>query len=170
MNPNAMPATDTDLERAVLEVRMNRCRPLWAIIICLPLSCAVGFLLPGSDDPVIQAIGGMVLGVPAGLAGGSIALLMRNTYLTYDPRSRTIRGPSRWRLRMTYPRTGYERIEYSVYDGRIYEVRADGKRRKLMFTRWIADQRDWRALVDLMLEPEVRSPAEPTPPLQERVK
>lgn len=164
MSPNTAPPTGTDLEGAVLNVRMNRRRPLWAIVVCLPLFFTVAFLLPGSDDFVVQFIGGMVLGVPAGLVGGSIALLMRNTYLTYDPRSRTIRGPSRWRARMTYPRKGYERLEYSVYDGRIYEVRADGGRRKLMFTRWIADQHDWRVLIDLMLAPEVRTPAEPTPP------
>lgn len=136
---------------------MNRRRHLWTIAICLPLACVVPLLLPDSTAPVSGFIGGLLLGVPAGLAGGSIALLLRTTYLTYDPRSRTIRGPSRWRNRTTYPRKGYDRLEYSVYDGRVYEIRTDGKRRKLLFVRWVADRRDWRDLVDLLLAPEAHT-------------
>ena len=53
----------------------------------------------------------------------------------------------------------------AVYDGRVYEIRTDGKRRKLLFVRWVADQRDWRVLVDLLLAPEARTP--PSRPSQE---
>jgi len=145
------PLGDGRPDHAVLRVRTNRHRHLWTIAICFPLACVLAWLIPDRTDPVNQLISGFILGIPGGLAGGSLALLFRKDYLTYDLRSRTIRGPSLWRNRTNYPRRGYERIEYSVYDGRIYEVREDGKRRRLIITRWVADQRDWRVLVDLLI-------------------
>lgn len=130
---------------------MNRRRHLWTAVVCLPLACVLPWFFPNDLDPTNQFLSGLLLGVPSGLAGGSIALLMRKAYLTYDVQTRTLRGPSRWRNLTSYPRRGYDRLEFSPYDARIYEVRTDGKRRRLMFRRWVADQGDWRALVDLLL-------------------
>jgi hypothetical protein len=46
-----------------------------------------------------------------------------------------------------FPRPGCEQLEYSVYLGALYEVRADGKRRRVA-TGWAREQVAWRAFVD----------------------
>jgi hypothetical protein len=61
-----------------------------------------------------------------------------------DPRSRKDR----------YPYRRFERLEYSVYDARIYQVARDGARRKLPFKRFWANREDWKTLVDLLLAHE----------------
>jgi hypothetical protein len=147
------PTLDAVPALTVLRVRMNRRRHLLTIAISLPMTCLLSplFVSQNEIDGLAGFILGLVYGVPAGLAGGSIALLLRSTYLTYDASTRTLRGPSHWRINTNYPRAGYDRVEYSPYDARLYEVRADGKRRRLFFRRWVANQQDWRVLVDLLL-------------------
>ena len=138
--------------RPVLQVRTNRRRFLLTAAVSFPVTCALPWLVgPYDVDETAKFIIGVISGLPAGLAGGSIALALRRVYLTYDAGDRTIRGPSARRNNVIYPRVGYDRLEYSPSDRRIYEVSAEGARRRLMFRRWVADPRDWEALVDLMI-------------------
>jgi hypothetical protein len=149
-----MAPAEAEPVRTVLRVRTNRRRHGWTAIIGLPTAFVLPSLVPPGLDPTAQFLTGLLIGVPGGLAAGSIALLLRRVYLTYDARERTIRGPGYWRNNTTYPRAGYDRLEYSPYDARIYEVRADGKRRRLILRRWVANPQDWKALVDLLLTPQ----------------
>lgn len=50
-----------------------------------------------------------------------------------------------------FPRRGFERLEYSVYNGILYEVRGDGKRRRIA-TGWARDQVAWKTFVDRLLD------------------
>lgn len=136
-------------------VRANRLR-CWSIAI---IGLALTFVLVMFDlGGVNSTADDLTRG--AGIASMNLALwclvlLFRRWYFTFDARSRVVTASGRWKARGTYPSRRFDRIEYSVYDARIYEVRADGKRRRLPVRRWFADRRDWEALVDALLKAEV---------------
>lgn len=50
-----------------------------------------------------------------------------------------------------YPSRGFDRVEYSVYDARIHQVRADGTRRLITIPRWLLNRHDWQVFVNAML-------------------
>lgn len=131
---------------------MNRRRCLWVAAVGFPLY--FGFIVldpvgrPDHLSEVLFLMAAVASGAPAIFALG---LLLKGPHLRYYSESRRVIGPKRWGQRTEYPRSGFDRIEYSVYDARIYEIRSNGKRRRLPVMRWFADRRDWAALVDLLI-------------------
>lgn len=174
MNPSDIPptppdATIPDPTGSVLNVDLNRRRikrlaviggltlvPTWILVFRLP---------PSGLGALEQFVQGLLLGGPIGLIACATTLL-RKGYLRFHPVSRTLMGPSRWVSWTAYPKAKSNRLEYSVYDARIYEVQPDGKRCRLPIHRKHADQRDWEALVDLLLRRNTAPGGRPSPKVQ----
>jgi hypothetical protein len=161
--PPSGPIPGSAPSRTVLDVRVNRLRCLWVAAVGFPLYIAFILLDPVGSDRLSEALFSMASvagGVPAMIALG---LLLNGPHLRYYSESGIVIGPERWGRRTEYPRSGFDRIEYSVYDSRIYEIRPNGKRRRLPVSRWFVRRRDWEALVDLLIAEngakEVREPS-----------
>lgn len=73
--------------------------------------------------------------------------LICNPVLAYESGSGLVSVKTRGLPTREFPRRGYERLEYSVYNGALYEVRADGRRRRVATGR-ARDQVEWKAFVD----------------------
>lgn len=138
--------------RTRVVVRVNRRRCLSIVIVGIPLSVALILLDPASGDRAVDD-----LWRAAGILIGAFAFqfldrLFRHWYFTFDAESRKLTARGRWGSERTYPRHGFDRIEYSTYDAGIYEVAANGKRRRLPVRRWFADRRDWKTFADTVLD------------------
>ena len=135
----------------MIKVRANRLRCLSIAIISLLLSAGLIMFDPEDVDSAAEDLsrsGGILF---LNLAIWCLMPLLRRWYFTYDPRSRTVTASGRWKSKRVYPWRGSDRLEYSVYDAKIYEVAESGKRRRLPISRWFADRRDWEAFVDQLL-------------------
>ncbi|GAA2142171.1 hypothetical protein [Glycomyces algeriensis] len=90
------------------------------------------------------------------LTGGGCALfgtvpLVCNPVVTYEPGKGRVSVKPRGLPAREFPRPGGERIEYSIYNGALYEIRLDGKRRRVA-TGWAREQVAWKTFVDRFLE------------------
>jgi hypothetical protein len=140
----------------LLTVRYNRRRLWWSLAVTAPLTVAVYFL-PVASSHAERFLGVLVLGLTVGPTVLSIMSLFRKAFLVYDVQRGTLLGPhgrKRW-----YPGDGYLRLEYSVYDARIYEVAPDGRRRKVIGSSVFADRQDWEALVDVLIAQQDTQPS-----------
>ena len=143
----------------VITVRPNRLRCALIAFIGLPLSLGLILFDPESGDRQTDDLwrtGGTLL---LGLTVGCLPILFRRWYFTFDARIRRVTVSGRWDANV-YPRNNFERIEYSVYDARIYVVKAGGKRRRLPVRRWFANPRDWEVFVDRILAVQAQSAEE----------
>ncbi|WP_205324180.1 hypothetical protein [Glycomyces sp. YM15] len=165
MNPDpgargsADPAPPPNLHKPIA-VRSNRRRCLWVTAVGLPLCFLFILVDPESPDDVLAEWLLLVASLTAFIPGvpGTVLLLSSHRYLVFDPVSRRLTaGPGNWRQRSIHPRRGFDRIEYSVYDARIYQIRTDGSRRRIAIPRWYLDKQDWRAFVDALTEPRPTS-------------
>lgn len=77
--------------------------------------------------------------------------LVFNPVLTYEPGTSRIRVKAHGFPSREIPRSGGARFEYSVYNGVLYEVRPDGKRRRVA-TGWAREQVAWKAFVNRFLQ------------------
>ncbi|MQM25144.1 hypothetical protein [Glycomyces albidus] len=77
---------------------------------------------------------------------GAIPLIVR-PILSFEPGTGRVSKKPLGLPAREFPRPGYERLEYSVYLGVLYEVRADGRRRRVA-TGWAREQVAWKAFVD----------------------
>ena len=141
----------------MIEVRPRRLRLIVIAVVAFAAAVAIGYSTPfplGHLNILLQSM----LIATAVMCGG---YAMSKNYLSFDPRTGVIRGPGVWQWSTDYPRRGFDRIEYSVYDARIHEVALSGKRRRIPVSWRFADRRDWEAFVDQLLvgrasETEVR--------------
>ncbi|GAA2142165.1 hypothetical protein [Glycomyces algeriensis] len=146
-----------------LVVRANRFLCISVAAIGLPSTFVLIMFDPGGINSTADDLTRAAGFASFNLAFWCLVLLFRRWYFTFDARNRAVTASGRWKARGTYPSRRFDRIEYSVYDARIYEVRADGKRRRLPVRRWLADQQDWRALVDLLLAAKQPAPTSRSP-------
>lgn len=142
----------------MLTVRPNRRRCLWVAAVGIPPSLVVGAWLPAIQPPHHLLV--LTFAALFGFGSWGAVLLFRKRYLAFDHSTGRLWG-SRYYGRAQYPRAGFDRLEYCIYDARIYEVSADGKRRRVPDTCWWANREDWRALADALLDtaPEKRADA-----------
>ncbi|HEX2143873.1 MAG TPA: hypothetical protein VHG10_05105 [Glycomyces sp.] len=138
-------------------VHFNR-RRLWLLLAASTPLAVASLFWPDASSFGDAFLGGFMWGLARGLPILSIVLLVRKKYLVYDIRHRTIVVPQR---RRQYPRFGFNRLEYSVYDARIYQVGNDGKRRKIAGRSPFLDRQDWEALVDILVAQQMAWPAQP---------
>ncbi|PRY61179.1 hypothetical protein [Glycomyces artemisiae] len=117
----------------------------WRFFTCVLLvGLALGawgfWLVPTVDGPlpVVSA---------AYFLFGAVPLVLRPV-LRYEDGLVSVKTVGRVR---EFPSRGYERLEYSVYWGCLFEVRADGKRRRVA-RGWARDQDSWKVFVDRFME------------------
>ncbi|MEU5156501.1 hypothetical protein [Glycomyces sp. NPDC021274] len=95
-----------------------------------------------------------------GILGVGLVSSLRRRHLTYDSQTRTVTARDRiWGLWREYPCEGFDRLEYEAGTGRLYQVRADGKRRRVPVDRHEAVRAEWRAFIDQFERDH--APAEP---------
>jgi hypothetical protein len=137
--------------RPMLVVRPNRQRCFWVAALCVPQFLVHVLLLselpPTHDSKLLQLVSAGAFGF--GYWGAMH--LFRKRYLAFDHSTGTLWGSHHYG-RARYPRPGFDRLEYCVYDARIYEVATDGKRRRVPDTSWWVNREDWRALADTLLD------------------
>jgi hypothetical protein len=110
-----------------------------AIAIFEPLS------IPWYLDGLYKLIGGAA-GAMIGL--GALPYVMRRLFV-YDPRTRSVTARERlWGTWEHYPRKNFDRLEYESATGRIVEVQADGKRKRVPVNRGDAVGSEWREFVE----------------------
>lgn len=94
--------------------------------------------------PVPTLIGGVV----GASIGVGVKPYIDGHLLTYDSQTRTIRARDLWGLRRTYPRKGFDRLEFAAESGRIFQVRPDGNRRRVPVGPGRANGTEWRRFID----------------------
>ncbi|GAA2267235.1 hypothetical protein GCM10009853_020620 [Glycomyces scopariae] len=121
-----------------------------------------GFLLAGLVTEVFalwprrgdfDSVGSLHLAAAGYFLFGALPLLLRPV-LTYKEGRVSVK--SLGRPAREYPSPGFERLEFSVYTGCLYEVRADGKRRKIA-RGWARDLDSWKVFVDRFLADAAKS-------------
>ncbi|WP_335989811.1 hypothetical protein [Glycomyces sp. MUSA5-2] len=82
-------------------------------------------------------------------------------FLTFDPeKGRVVIRPGTNR-HAVFPSKDFERVEYSIYDARAYEVRSNGERKRLPIPRWYMNRADWGAFADALIAHQEQSASEP---------
>ncbi|MDA1362461.1 hypothetical protein O1R50_22755 [Glycomyces luteolus] len=143
--------TENPLRDSMLPVRVNRYRMVGAAVVAFGVALALGMLIPAFDPTYLSGfLRGAVVGGTAGYGCVAIARIVRGHVLLFDKETRQIQSIGRARDWLTYPRPGFDRIEYSDVDARIYEVRKDGTHRRLPIRRWTAKRQDGDVLVDIL--------------------
>ncbi|MQM25143.1 hypothetical protein [Glycomyces albidus] len=145
------PVDAAEAARTLQAVRWHQPLAWWSLAAALLLAAACWFW-PTAESTLERFMQGFARGCSYGWIGGSIILLSQRRMFFFDAQRRRVIDPRSRRDR--YPSRGFERLEYSVYDGRIYQVARDGARKKLPFKRFWANREDWRTLVDLLLQDE----------------
>ncbi|WP_026924771.1 hypothetical protein [Glycomyces arizonensis] len=100
----------------------------------------------GADFSVGRALSGAVCGAVVPLA--VFPVIVRSTYFKYDLHSMRIGAGNRWGVRRSYPRPGYDRLEFSPVYGEIREVATDGRRHRVPVAAAWADREDWREFME----------------------
>ncbi|NUQ89025.1 MAG: hypothetical protein HOQ43_11250 [Glycomyces artemisiae] len=138
---------DSGAERTVITVPFRRRPLLWIVLLGWPLTpvafaAAIYLRVIGIESQLPM----IVLGSLPMVAIFSTVLLVLKVGLSYDLRQRQLsspNGPIKWRYG--------DRIEYSIYRGRLELIRANGKRRGLTQNSWALDQDSWTEFVDVYL-------------------
>jgi len=139
----------------VAPIRVRLSTQPWMLAVgigLLALSVVGGVALyradPTSAPPYLRAPVPSVLGVAIGICIGlGSRPYIRKELLVYDPNTRTLRALDWWwGLRFTYPRKGFDRLEYEA--GKFYQARPDGKRRRIRILRGDASREDWRRFIE----------------------
>ncbi|MCD0444757.1 hypothetical protein LO763_14140 [Glycomyces sp. A-F 0318] len=99
------------------------------------------------------------------MAGGYVLFgvlpIVCNPVLAYESGSDRVSVKTRGLPARGFPRPGFERLEHSVYDGVLYEVRADGKRRRVA-RGWARDQAAWKTFVDRFMRDQAAAESRST--------
>ncbi|SDL37742.1 hypothetical protein SAMN05216298_3690 [Glycomyces sambucus] len=158
------PADEAAPHHGALTIRTDRLRCALIAAVGIPLGIALILLDPVAERDPVEMLLSLAGGMSLGWGSGALGLLFREP-LRFDVRSRRLHVPrsSNWRFTDVYPSPGFDRIEYSPYNARIYQVRADGRRRRLPVFRQYTNRRDWAALADLLLEHSGGAPAQTSP-------
>ncbi|WP_157974864.1 hypothetical protein [Glycomyces dulcitolivorans] len=134
-----------------IQVRVNLLRAGSVAAIGLGLGFVFVVLDPGQPGFWFEFLYGIATATCV-LSGIDAAKpLWFRRFLTFDPgKGRVILRPGTKRLTV-FPSSGFERIEYSIYDARVYEVRANGERRQLPIPRGYMNRTDWQKFADAMI-------------------
>ncbi|XVQ11490.1 hypothetical protein ACQP1W_02600 [Spirillospora sp. CA-255316] len=121
--------------RTTLQVRYNP--PFaWAVLALGLVNFVLALLVPG---PLIN----LVLGVLFIVLG---ALFLGRPYFTYTTHTRTLEVIAPIGTRRSFQGTGENGL--TVEGNRIVQVRADGRRKKVPVSRWMARPEEWDAVAD----------------------
>jgi hypothetical protein len=153
--------------RKRVAVRSNRRRCSWVAAVGLPLWILFILIDPESPNDDLAEWLLMAASLAAFYPGVQAAavLFSSHRYLVFDPATRKLTtGPGNWRQRSVFPRRGFDRIEYSIYNAQIYQVRAIGRRRRILIPRWLLNRQDWRDFVDALTDTsQISSPKNEKP-------
>ncbi|MEU6249319.1 hypothetical protein [Glycomyces sp. NPDC047010] len=131
----------------MITVRVNRRRfrrIFIAGLVIWVLGIVSSILLPESVERDLTAL---TIYLPSMVLAAGFGPLVGAQDLVYDPQTRSVfRGSG-----SGFPRRKFERLEYSIYSGRLYQVRADGRRR-VIAAWWGFVPEDWRQFADRLLQ------------------
>jgi len=139
---------DSGAERTVITVPFRRGPLLWIVLLGWPLTpvafaAAIYLRVIGIENQLPMIV---LVSLPMAATLGTVLLVLK-VGLSYDLRQRQLSGglygPIKWRYG--------DRIEYSVYRGRVELVRAGGRRHGRMQNSWALDQDSWTEFVDVYL-------------------
>ncbi|MEU6249318.1 hypothetical protein [Glycomyces sp. NPDC047010] len=134
----------------LITVRNRRRLLIWMVAVCWPLtpaSFALGIYLLARFDVESRLLLGALLYSPMlGAVFGTVALIVGRNLLTYDVGRQQIRSV----INCPPWREG-DRLEYSIYRGRLELVRASGRRRSVVGNSFLMDKDSWAAFVDVFL-------------------
>ncbi|WP_030144584.1 hypothetical protein [Glycomyces sp. NRRL B-16210] len=116
---------------------------LGILLIGLALA-TLEFHLSSRSEDYFDPVGPLGFGALLYLLIGAVPLLLNPT-LIYE--SGQVSVKTRGRALRRFPRRGGDRLEYSLYDGALFEVRGDGRRRRIATGR-ARDQAAWKTFVD----------------------
>jgi hypothetical protein len=137
---------------AAVEVRVNLWKAGTAAVVWLGAAFACFTVVVGASGFLTEVLFGAVGGALLMFGIDAAELLWFKRFLKFEPEAgRITLRPGTNRL-AAYPSKGFERVEYSLADGRIYEVRADGRHRRLPVRRRYMNRTDWEALVGVLIE------------------
>jgi len=158
MAPNPLSSDAGSPPRPLIEVHNAR-NPsmlftgLGLLAVTVLVSVALYLKNPQSPPSFPWFLGGAGPGVIGGISGGLLGVgllsFIRRRVLTYDPQTRSVEARDRmWGLWQDFPSEGFDRLEYEAGTGRLYEVRTDGRRRRVPVNRGEAIGTEWRAFVE----------------------
>ncbi|GAB3224878.1 hypothetical protein GCM10027447_13900 [Glycomyces halotolerans] len=145
----AMPPAQRPPTHGWREVRWNRWCWLWSAVP----SGLLGLLAAVEQDindtsELTWAVLGLRLAIAAVLGAVPGLLVYASPYFEYHTSAGLIEARSRWGRKHTYPRPGYELLEFSAVHGEIHEVGTGGRRHKLWISGKQARREDWRQFVE----------------------
>lgn len=149
-----MPAASQEQPQSAIRVDVRR--RFFAVILLIGIACiAADFaLIPDPPHSTTGLLGdnSSLLSV-AGLAYavfGAVPLLL-DPKLTYELGTGRVTVKPRGLPAREFPRPGDDRLAYSIYNGALYDIRSNGKRRRIA-TGWAREQVAWKTFVDRFLD------------------
>ncbi|MBO3733820.1 hypothetical protein [Glycomyces niveus] len=108
---------------------------------------------PESAPALPWFLGGPGPGLIGGIIGGFLGVGLKShiwsRLLVYHPQSKTVEARDRvWGFWQVYPREGFGRLEFDAETGRLFEVRANGERRRVPVHRGEAKRDEWCTFIE----------------------
>jgi len=144
-----------------IQVRVNPWRAVPVVVGGFGLAILFFAADPSEPGFAWELLYAMIAGLSLLTSMDVVNHLTFRPFLTFDPeKGRVVIRPGTNR-HAVFPSKDFERVEYSIYDARAYEVRSNGDRKRLPIPRWYMNRADWGAFADALIAHPEQSAAEP---------